>query len=60
MANQPDTSDHADAWAERIAATLPPFTTAEAAEVGRIAAQIDARRRTQAASTSSENRQAAA
>ena len=35
----------AEAWAERLAATLPPFTAAEAAEVGRIAARIDARRR---------------
>lgn len=33
-----------DAWAERLAAQLPPFTPAEAAEVGRIAATIDARR----------------
>jgi hypothetical protein len=37
--------DRAEAWAERIAATLPPFTAAEAAEVGRLAATIDARRR---------------
>lgn len=32
------------AWAARIAAELPPFTAEEAAEAGRLAAQIDARR----------------
>lgn len=31
------------AWAQRMAAHLPPFTAAEAAAVGRIAARIDAR-----------------
>jgi hypothetical protein len=35
------------AWAEREAAKLPPFTAEEAAEVGRLAARIDARRTTQ-------------
>lgn len=40
--------DTANAWAERLAAQLPPFTPAEAAEVGRIAARIDARRAEQA------------
>lgn len=38
------TPDKADAWAERLAAQLPPFTAAEAAEVGRLAATIDRRR----------------
>ncbi|MEV8510804.1 hypothetical protein [Dactylosporangium sp. NPDC051484] len=34
----------AEAWARRIAAQLPPFTPEEAAEIGRLAAVIDARR----------------
>lgn len=36
--------ERAKAWAKRIAASLPPFTPEEAAEVGRLAAIIDARR----------------
>lgn len=44
-------SEKAAAWADRIAATLPPFTPAEAAEAGRLAAKIDARRRERQAET---------
>lgn len=40
----PDIAETADEWADRIAATFPPFTADEAAAVGRIAARIDARR----------------
>lgn len=47
--------DATAAWAEKLAAELPPFTAAEAAEVGRIAARIDARRHAQ-----TSTRQAAA
>lgn len=39
-----DAEARAEAWAERLAAQLPPFTPEEAREVGRIAATIDARR----------------
>lgn len=39
-----DAEARAEAWAERLAAQLPPFTAEEAREVGRIAATIDARR----------------
>lgn len=31
------------AWAEQLAATLPPLTAAEAVSVGRLAAALDAR-----------------
>lgn len=37
-------SEKAEAWAARIAATLPPLTPPEIAELGRLAATIDARR----------------
>lgn len=40
-------TDEADAWARRLAAQLPPFTADEIADLGRLAATIDARRRTQ-------------
>ena len=33
-----------DSWAAGIAATLPPLTATEAAAVGRLAAELDARR----------------
>lgn len=33
-----------EAWAEALAAQLPLFTAAEAAEVGGLAARLDARR----------------
>jgi hypothetical protein len=33
-----------EAWAARIAGSLPPLTPTEAAAVGRLAAQVDARR----------------
>lgn len=37
--------ENIDAWAERVAAALPPLTPDEAAAVGRLAAALDARRR---------------
>lgn len=54
MMRASDTADaeaRADAWAERWAATFPPFTAEEAREVGRMAAVIDARRRAAQTST---------
>lgn len=33
-----------EAWAEALAAQLPPFTAAEAAAVGSLASRLDARR----------------
>lgn len=47
MADHADISGRADAWAERLAAQLPPFTPDEIAELGRLAAAIDGRRPTQ-------------
>lgn len=35
--------DDVDEWAAGIAAALPPLTAAEAAAVGRLAAELDAR-----------------
>jgi hypothetical protein len=32
-----------EAWAQRVAASLPPLTADEAAAVGRLAAELDAR-----------------
>lgn len=44
--SKPTPKKYADAqtWAAEIAATLPPFTAAEAAAVGQLAAVLDARR----------------
>ena len=39
-----DATDDPDAWANRVAASLPPLTPAEAAAVGKLAAALDARR----------------
>lgn len=49
-----DAEARAEAWAERLAASLPPFTAAEAREVGRIAAAIDARRAEKARQASTQ------
>lgn len=38
--------DDVEAWAERVAASLPPLTADEAAAVGRLASALDARRST--------------
>ncbi|RKF24127.1 hypothetical protein [Micromonospora globbae] len=38
-----------DRWATEIAAALPPLTAAEAAAVGRLAAELDARHAAQLA-----------
>lgn len=50
--------DRSEAWAKRLAAQLPPFTPEEAAEVGRLAATIDARRAHGASGNSSMDRDA--
>lgn len=52
-----DEQRNSEAWAQRLAAQLPPFTPAEAAEVGRLAASIDARRAHGASSSSPADRE---
>lgn len=37
-------SDAIDAWAQRLAETMPPFTPDEIADLGRIVAGLDAQR----------------
>jgi hypothetical protein len=43
--------ERAEEWADRIAASLPPLTPAEAAEAGQFRATIDARRHEQQQAT---------
>jgi hypothetical protein len=40
----PPAADEAAAWADAVAAALPPLTADEAAAVGRLAAALDAQR----------------
>lgn len=49
MNDTASTQQSAQAWAAEVAASLPPFTAAEAAAIGQLAAVIDARRRKAAA-----------
>jgi hypothetical protein len=41
--SRPRVTDEVEAWASALAATLPPFTPAEAAAVGQLAAALDER-----------------